>query len=143
MLSFTNVKSSLKIDYNTQYKMSLEDSKGTKSSIKYLPPDKPNEGLRLRPALDGNQTHELGNRVTKITNICIAAVSINLSQREAATMLNRRLMPQTTCVMHLSQFSKDQCQQPEKLILRTFLPLLIINRSTPVCWSMDRSNLEA
>ena len=43
VLSFTNVKSSLKIDYETQYGMSLQDSKEATSSIKYLPPA--NDGL--------------------------------------------------------------------------------------------------
>ena len=73
--------------------MSPEDSKGATSSIKYLPLDKPNEGLGFCHALDQDQIHELENRVMKMTNICKAAVSIHLSQREGATMLNQRLTP--------------------------------------------------
>ena len=41
VLSFTNVESSLKIDYETQYKMSLEDSKG--------PPPASNISLQTNP----------------------------------------------------------------------------------------------
>ena len=39
ILSFTNVKGSLKIDYEKKHNMSLQDSKGATSSIKYLPPN--------------------------------------------------------------------------------------------------------
>ena len=53
-LSFTNVKSSLKIDYATQYDMSLQDSKGVTSTIKYLPQDKPNNCIGFRHAPYGN-----------------------------------------------------------------------------------------
>ena len=56
-LSFTNLNSSLKTDHKIQYEMSLEDSKGAESSIKYLPPDKPNNGLECCHALDRNQTY--------------------------------------------------------------------------------------
>ena len=45
ILSFTNVKSSLKIDYDTQHAMRLQDLKGATSSIKYLPPNQHNDGL--------------------------------------------------------------------------------------------------
>ena len=60
-----------------------------------------------------------------------AAVSINLSQKEAASMLNSRLSPQTTYIMHLSQFKEKKCHRLNILILCTFLPLLVINQSTP------------
>ena len=59
ILNFINVKQSLKIEYETQYEISLEDSKGPTSSIKYLHPDKLNESLGFHHALDGNQIHEL------------------------------------------------------------------------------------
>ena len=37
ILSFVSVNSSLKKDYKTQFDMSLKDSKGSTSTIKYLP----------------------------------------------------------------------------------------------------------
>ena len=46
-------------------------------------------------------------------------------------MLNRRLVPQSTYGMRLSQFNSKQCHQLDKMMLRTFLPLLVINRNTP------------
>ena len=108
ILSFTNVKSSLKIDYKIRYVMSLQDSKEATSSIKYLTPDQPNDSLGFHHALDGNQLHELATRVTKIKSMCTTAVSTHLSQREAATMLNSRLSPQTTYIMRLSQFTEKK-----------------------------------
>ena len=111
--------------------MSLEDSKGSTSSINYLPPDNPNEGLGFRHTLDVNQIHELNNRVRKVESMCKAAFSIHLSQKEAATMLNSCISPQTTYVMCLSRFTEKQCHWLDILILHTFLPLLIINQSTP------------
>ena len=62
--------------------------------------------------------------------MCTAAASIHLSQREAATILNSRLTLQTTYVVQLSQFIEKQCHTLDNRILRTFLPLLVINRST-------------
>ena len=46
-------------------------------------------------------------------------------------MLNSHLSPQTTYVMHLSQFTEKQCHRLDILILDTFLPLLLIDRSIP------------
>ena len=91
----------------------------------------PNTGLGFKQALDGNQTHEFDFRVTKVNNMSKDAVSMRLSQSEANTMLNRRLTPQTTYIMRLLQFNEKQCHQLDKIVLQTFLPLMVINRSIP------------
>ena len=106
ILSFVHVHSSLKIDYGSKFTMRLKDSKWATSSIKYFPPDKSNEGLGFRHAPDGKQIHKLDNRVMKVKSMCKVAVSIYPSQKEAATMLNSCLSPQTTYVMRLSQFTE-------------------------------------
>ena len=54
-----------------------------------------------------------------------------LKQWEADNMLNRRLVPQTTYRMRLSQFTSKQCHKLDVVTLKTFLPLMVINRSTP------------
>ena len=46
-------------------------------------------------------------------------------------MLTRRLDPQTTYGMRLSQFTTAQCHKLDVMVMRTFLPLLVVNRSSP------------
>ena len=55
ILSFKDIKGSLKINYDFRYTMYLHDVKGAPSLIKLIPPDAPNEGLGFRHAPDGNQ----------------------------------------------------------------------------------------
>ena len=122
---------SLVIDYDYTFDMHLHDVKGATTKIQFKPPNEPNQGLGFNIAPDGNQKHEFNSRIEKIRHMCKAAVSMHLSQREAHTMLNRRLVPQTTYGMRLSQFNEKQCHQLDVVTLGTFLPLLIVNRSTP------------
>ena len=60
LLKFGNgqVKSSLRMDYESHHEMSLINLKGARSKIAYLLPDMPNNGLGLKHAIDGNQDHE-------------------------------------------------------------------------------------
>ena len=53
--------------------MTLCDIKGTPTTIKYLPPDMPNEGLGFRHAPDRNQKHEFKFWKGKIQHMCKAA----------------------------------------------------------------------
>ena len=111
--------------------MYLYDVKGAPSLIKMQSPDKPNDGLGFRHAPDGNQQHEFEFRKGKIVKMCKAAASMRLSQWEAETMLKPRLVPQTTYGMRLSQFTTKQCTDLDKIVNRTFLPVLKINRNSP------------
>ena len=56
---------------------------------------------------------------------------MRLQQWEAENMLKRRLIPQTTYGVRLSQFTPKQCNELDKIVNRTFLPIMKINRSTP------------
>ena len=91
----------------------------------------PNVGLGFSQCPDGNMNHEYESRRKKIQHMCQAAVSMHLTQREAYTMLTRRLDPQTTYGMRLSQFTTAQCHKLDVMVMRTFLPLLVVNRSSP------------
>ena len=55
--------------------MTLHDIKGARTKIKFLPANQPNQGLGFNLAPDGQQTHELKARITKIKHMCSAAVS--------------------------------------------------------------------
>ena len=46
-------------------------------------------------------------------------------------MLQTRFISQTTYVMRLTQFCPKQCHKLDVQFIRTFLPLLIINRNMP------------
>ena len=56
---------------------------------------------------------------------------MHLHQYEAYIMLVQRLEPQTTYGMRLTQFDDKQCHQLDVCVLRTYLPLLVVNQSTP------------
>ena len=131
ILSHVAVNGSMVIDYEYRSDVTLSDIKGAATTIKFLTPREPNEGLGFNIAPDGNQRHEFKKRLGKIKHMCMAAVSIFLSQREAYKMLQCRLIPQTAYGMRLSQFTQRQCHQLDVRVLQTFLPLLTVNRSMP------------
>ena len=131
ILLYIPVKSSIRIDYDTWHKLSLIDPKGARSKISHLPPDKPNNGLGFKQAIDGNQEHEFKFRVKKINGMCKAAGSIKLTQTEAIKIRDGRLVSQTTYGMRLTQCTKKQCHRLKVIDLQTFLPLMTINRNIP------------
>jgi len=93
LLGYINERSSLVIDYDFEFDMSLLDIKGAKTQIKLISAIDPNFGLGFSLAPDGNQQHECTRRMTKIRHMCKATVSTHLTQHEAFIMLNCRLTP--------------------------------------------------
>ena len=131
ILTYRPKNGSLEINYDYKYSIKLQDSVGAETEIKLLRADMPNVGLGFSQCPDGNMKHEFAAREQKIQHMCKAAVSMYLSQREAHTMLKCRLEPQTTYGMRLSQFTSKQCHKLDVKVMRTFLPLLVVNRSSP------------
>ena len=87
----------------------LTDVEGASSLIRYLPPNMPNKGLGFYITADGNQVHEFEQRLSSVKEMCAAAASISLSQREAHIMLQSRLVAQTSYTFRLTQFSPEKC----------------------------------
>ena len=109
----------------------LTDVEGASSLIRYLPPNMPNKGLGFYITADSNQEQEFERRLSSVKEMCAAAASISLSQREAHIMLQSRLVAQTSYTFRLTQFSPEKCHDLDVITNETFLPRMTINRRTP------------
>ncbi len=109
----------------------LEDHKGAKSMIKFMPPNQPNKGLGFHLCPDGNQKKEYNVVMEKLRKISKSTSLSFLTASETKQLLYQRLMPTLDYVLNLTSFSKKQCKKMDTEVTHNFLPFMHFNRNSP------------
>jgi len=108
----------------------LEDHKGAKSVIQFMPPDQPNKGLGYHLCPDGNQHHEYRVVMEKLREVAASASTAFLNAREARQLLYQRLMPAIDYKLQLTSFTEQQCHSMNTVVRKNFFPLMHFNRNS-------------
>ncbi len=116
---------------STSERLVMEDSHGTLSVIDFLPPDQPNVGLGYRICPNGSQTPHFSATLDSLRKICQIVVTAHLTEAETRQLLWQRLLPKMTYALHVSSFTRSQCNKLNTSIRRTIIPRLRLNRHFP------------
>ena len=125
------IKGQLQLIAATEYRLIMEDGRGAFSIIEFLGPDEPNVGLGFRLCPSGNQTPQFEHTLQAIEKLCGAISSAHLTVQEARMALEQRLVPKLSYPLHLTSFSKPQCEKINTKIRQTFLPRFNLNSHLP------------
>ena len=111
--------------------LTLRNTHGTPTVIRYLPPHEPNVGLGFLICPDGNQSPQFTTLLKDVKNVCARINCSYLTESETRLALHQRLVPKLRYVLHLTSLSSKQCDAINNVIRRTFLPRLRLNRHYP------------
>ena len=111
--------------------LTLHNTHGTPTVIRFLLPHEPNVGLGFLICPDGNQSPQFFNLLKDVNTVCARISCSYLTESETRQALHQRLLPKLRYVLHLTSFSSKQCDTINTVIRQTFLPRLRLNRHFP------------
>ncbi len=121
----------MELVHDHPHTLTIHNGKGARSTIDYVPPNKPNIGLGFHLCPDGNQRPQLAAILEKLHNTCARLASTNLTESKTQQLLRQRILPQLTYVLHLTSFSPTDCSRIDTLFRTFILPRQRLNRHYP------------
>ncbi len=118
------------LQYTTDETVTIQDGKGAKARIDYIPPNLPNEGLRYLLCPDGSQGPQFQATYDTLRKLCGNVARAHLTESEVRHLLCTRLLPKLSYTLHTTSFTLRQCARLNTL-LRTLIPRMRLNRHYP------------
>ena len=131
LLQWELVNDYLTLKHDTSETVVLNDSKGARSTITYLPPTEPNVGLGFHLCPSGNQLPHYMSTLESIQALCRSSMTAHLTEAETLQLLTQRLLPKLKYRLHGTSFSPTQCNKLTSILRTTLLPRLRLNRHFP------------
>jgi hypothetical protein len=131
MIAWENSGHLKHLQQETKQTLLINDWTGTPTTITHGPTDEPNIGLGFHLCPNGAQTHQYEHTFKSIQQLCHNVTLANLSAQEALQTVTQRLTLKLHYPLHLTSFTHHQSDKINKLIQRTFLPPMRLNRHLP------------
>jgi hypothetical protein len=116
LIAWTNEGGVLSMLHDAPRPLHMDNGKGSRARVDYLPPHQPNVGLGYQICPDGSQAPQFTVLYEALCGLCNSVASAHLTEPETCLLLRQQITPKLQYTLHTTSFSRTQCSRLDTLL---------------------------